>query len=53
MEGILLDTMFDLPGMAGVEESVISKEVVAGEAKPLLIYADKDGEQDVKEPASA
>ena len=53
MEGILLDPMFDLPGMAGVEESVISKEVVAGEAKPLLIYADKDGEQDVKEPASA
>ncbi|MDH3740589.1 MAG: ATP-dependent Clp protease ATP-binding subunit ClpX [Rhizobiales bacterium] len=53
MEGILLDTMFDLPGMSGVEESVISKEVVAGEAKPLLIYADKDGEQDVKEPASA
>ena len=53
MEGILLDTMFDLPGMSGVEESVISKEVVAGEAKPLLIYADKDEEQDVKEPASA
>ncbi len=53
MEAILLDTMFDLPGMTGVEESVISKEVVAGEAKPLLIYADKDEDQDVKEPASA
>ena len=45
--------MFDLPGMSGVEESVISKEVVAGEAKPLLIYADRDEDQDVKEPASA
>ena len=53
MESILLDTMFDLPGMSGVEESVISKEVVAGEAKPLLIYADRDEDQDVKEPASA
>ena len=53
MESILLDTMFDLPGMSGVEESVISKDVVAGEAKPLLIYADKDEDQDVKEPASA
>jgi ATP-dependent Clp protease ATP-binding subunit ClpX len=53
MEGILLDTMFDLPGMTGVEESVISKEVVAGEAKPLLIYSDKDDEANVKEPASA
>ena len=42
MEGILLDTMYDLPGMDGVEEVVISKEVVAGDAKPLLIYADRD-----------
>ena len=42
MEGILLDTMYDLPGMDGVEEVVISKEVVAGDAKPLLIYADRE-----------
>jgi ATP-dependent Clp protease ATP-binding subunit ClpX len=44
MEGILLDTMYDLPGMNGVEEVVISKEVVDGAAKPLLIYADRDAE---------
>jgi ATP-dependent Clp protease ATP-binding subunit ClpX len=42
MEAILLDTMFDLPAMNGVEEVVISKEVVDGDAKPLLIYADRD-----------
>jgi len=30
MEGILLDTMFDLPSLEGVEEVVISKEVVEG-----------------------
>jgi ATP-dependent Clp protease ATP-binding subunit ClpX len=42
METILLDTMYDLPGMEGVEEVVISKEVVDGDAKPLLIYADRD-----------
>jgi len=42
MEGILLDTMYDLPGMDGVEEVVISAEVVTGEAKPLMIYSDKD-----------
>ncbi len=53
MEGILLDTMFDLPGMTGVEEVVISKDVVDGDARPLLIYADKDEEPEVKEPASA
>ncbi len=42
MENILLDTMYDLPGMSGVEEVVISKEVVDGQAKPLLIYADRE-----------
>ena len=41
MESILLETMFDLPAMNGVEEVVISKDVVDGTAKPLLIYADK------------
>lgn len=54
MESILLDTMYDLPGMAGVEEVVISKEVVDGEAKPLLIYADRDKQANGKmAPASA
>jgi ATP-dependent Clp protease ATP-binding subunit ClpX len=41
MEGILLDTMFDLPSLEGVEEVVISPEVVAGTARPLYIYADQ------------
>ena len=36
MEGILLDTMFDLPGLEGVEEIVINGEVVDGESKPLI-----------------
>ncbi len=40
MEGILLDTMFDLPAMKGVEEIVISPEVVDGGARPLRIYAE-------------
>src|ERR1700742_5073125 len=41
MEGILLDTMFDLPSLEGVEEVVISCEVVEGSARPLYIYADR------------
>lgn len=41
MEGILLDTMFDLPGLEGVEEVVINREVVAEGAKPLYIYAER------------
>ncbi len=45
MEGILLDTMFELPGLDGVEEVVVNEESVnAAEAKPLLIYAKSKGE---------
>ena len=44
MEGILLDTMFDLPSLEGVEEVVISSEVVEGTARPLYIYADRAGD---------
>jgi ATP-dependent Clp protease ATP-binding subunit ClpX len=44
MEGILLDTMFDLPTMNGVEEVVINREVIEGRAKPLQIYADRRSE---------
>ena len=38
MEAILLDTMFDLPALEGVQEVVISPEVVEGNARPLYIY---------------
>ncbi|GMG81848.1 ATP-dependent Clp protease ATP-binding subunit ClpX [Paralimibaculum aggregatum] len=43
MEDILLDTMFDLPGLEGVREVVVNEEVIGGEAKPLYIYAEKAG----------
>ncbi len=45
IESILLETMFDLPGMDGVEEVVISEEVVNGNTQPLYIYADKGHEE--------
>ncbi|MDP8915664.1 MAG: ATP-dependent Clp protease ATP-binding subunit ClpX, partial [Pseudomonadota bacterium] len=41
MEGILLDTMFELPTYQGVEEVVVNAEVVEGRAQPLLIYSEK------------
>ena len=41
LEDVLLDTMFDLPGMENVEEVVVNEEAVNhAEAKPLVIYAD-------------
>jgi ATP-dependent Clp protease ATP-binding subunit ClpX len=44
MESILLEQMFDLPSLDGVEEIVINREVVEGRAKPLLIYSEKRGD---------
>jgi ATP-dependent Clp protease ATP-binding subunit ClpX len=41
MEAILLETMFDLPGLDGVEQVMISGEVVEGKARPLYIYSDR------------
>jgi ATP-dependent Clp protease ATP-binding subunit ClpX len=45
MEGILLDTMFDLPALKGVEEVVISPEVIEGGARPLRIYTERADEK--------
>src|SRR5919201_1130413 len=52
LESILLETMFDLPGLEGVEEVVISREVVEGTARPLYIYADRS-DRAVESSASA
>ena len=42
LEGILLDTMFDLPSMDGVDEVHVDKEVVDGRKEPVRVYAKKD-----------
>ncbi len=43
LEGILLEPMFNLPGLDDVEEIVINREVVEEEerAQPLYIYTDR------------
>jgi ATP-dependent Clp protease ATP-binding subunit ClpX len=50
MEGILLDTMFELPSLDGVQEVVISADVVVGKSRPLYIYAER---KDLKGSVSA
>ncbi len=50
LEGILLETMFELPTYQGVEEVVVNGEVIDGRAQPLLIYAERRGD---KGPAAA
>ena len=42
VEGILLDTMFDLPDMDGVSEIVVDKDVVEGRKDPVQVFAAKD-----------
>jgi len=42
LEGILLDTMFDLPSMDGVDEVHIDRDVVEGRKEPVRVYAAKD-----------
>ena len=50
MEDILLDTMFDLPGLEGIDEVVVNEEAVNSDAQPLMIYAETKKK---KEEASA
>ncbi|HIP23090.1 MAG TPA: ATP-dependent Clp protease ATP-binding subunit ClpX [Rhodobacteraceae bacterium] len=47
LEEVLLDTMFNLPGLDNVVEVVVNEESILGDAEPLMIYADS------KEQASA
>ena len=48
LEDILLDTMFDLPGLENVEEVVVNEDAVSGDGEPLVVYAEA-----VDETASA
>ncbi len=41
LEAVLLDTMFELPGLEGVEEIAINSEVIEERSKPLYIYSDR------------
>ena len=48
LEEILLDTMFELPGLDTVKEVVVNEEAVNTDAAPLMIHAEAK-----KEPATA
>jgi ATP-dependent Clp protease ATP-binding subunit ClpX len=50
LENALLDTMFDLPTMDGVEEVVVNKEVIEGRSQPLQIYSER--QEDIGSSAS-
>jgi ATP-dependent Clp protease ATP-binding subunit ClpX len=41
LESVLLDTMYELPGMENVSKVVIDENMISGDAQPILIYADQ------------
>ena len=45
MEGLLLDTMFNVPGRKDVAKVVINEDVVKGKAAPELILRDPAAEK--------
>jgi ATP-dependent Clp protease ATP-binding subunit ClpX len=44
MESILLETMYELPGLEGVEQVVIGPEAVETKSRPLFIYSEREDE---------
>ncbi len=50
VEGLLLDTMFDLPSMDGISEVVVDADVVLGRKEPVRVMEGKKG--DKKEEAA-
>ena len=44
MEAILLEPMFELPGLDGRRRGGDQQEVVEGRAQPLYIYAERRGD---------
>ncbi len=42
LENVLLDIMYDLPGMSDVSKTVVDESVVVGETKPYIIYESED-----------
>ena len=58
IEGMLLDTMFELPDLEGIEKVVVGKDTVDDGKPPVYVYADgkkKAGKKskDEKEPEAA
>src|SRR5690554_3986668 len=50
LEGVLLDTMYDIPSEKDVSKVVIDESVISGESKPLLIYAAQDSAEQKAAP---
>lgn len=43
LESVMLDIMYDIPGMSDIRECVIGESVISGKDQPLLVYENKAG----------
>ncbi|MEJ2515501.1 MAG: ATP-dependent Clp protease ATP-binding subunit ClpX [Gammaproteobacteria bacterium] len=53
LEHVLLDTMYDLPGMENVSKVVVDESVVAGENKPYIMYESEDSLEEEQRPTGS
>jgi len=47
MESVMLDVMYDIPTLTGVEKCVVNREAVEGQSRPVLVFKG-DGEQQLE-----
>jgi len=45
LEGVLLDTMYEIPSLEKVSKVVLDESVIKGDAKPLMLYENDEVEQ--------
>jgi ATP-dependent Clp protease ATP-binding subunit ClpX len=45
LEEVMLDSMYELPGMSGVTECIVNEEVIVRRESPLLLYEKQDEKQ--------
>ena len=55
MESVMLDVMYDVPTMTGVEKCIVNRDAVEGKSKPLLVLqgdseSDSDADSDDEMP---
>jgi len=51
LENTLLDTMFELPALEGVEEIVVNRETIEHGTAPLRIYAEREQRREGTNPS--
>jgi ATP-dependent Clp protease ATP-binding subunit ClpX len=48
MEGVLLETMYDLPSLKGVSKVVVDESVIEGHSPPYIVFKSEPTEEPAK-----